>query len=98
MGCTAGRTEGRGMLPAGRQLLTLQLVTWGSLKSHGQTAEPRLSLVDAKNYQDDKNMEVKTEIQLQRKDVFIFYFVKSLWCHYAVESYRNLVLCSTTPL
>lgn len=75
MGCTAGRTVGRGMLPAGRQLLTLQLVTWGSLKSRGQTAEPRLSLVNAENYQVDRNMEVKAETQSQRKDVFCFFFI-----------------------
>lgn len=44
VGCTEGRTEGRGTLPVGPQLLTLQLASWGLLKYHGQSAEPLLSL------------------------------------------------------
>lgn len=59
MGCTEGRTEGRATLPAGPQLLTAQLAASVVLQNHGQSAEPLLSLVEAKNYQDDRNMEGK---------------------------------------
>lgn len=80
VGCTEGRTEGRGTLPVGPQLLTLQLASWGLLKYHGQSAEPLLSLVEANNYQKQQWCRGKkhytSNIQIQW-DVFKF---KS-WCH-----------------
>ncbi len=62
MGCTEGRTGGRGTLPAVPPLLKLQLATWGVLKCHDQSAEPLLSLLETKSCQGNRNVVEKTQI------------------------------------